>query len=145
MAKVNGKDALLQIDYAHVLYPVGCARSITFDIQNDFIETSVTGSGRFRTYIPAAGSFSGTLEGLVFLETPFDATMTMDALYAFLIGGDLLNVTYYEEDVTHTNWLKKEITVYIESITETASFDNMATFSVNFKGTGSPTITSGNV
>lgn len=145
MAKVNGKDVVIQINYGGTYQPIGCGRSLTFDIQNEFIETSVTGTGRFRTYIPSAATFSGSIEGFVFLEVPFTTTLTMEYFYLQALTGSIFQVKYYEADTTNTTYLQKEFYCYVESITETASFDNMNTFTVNFKGTDVPTITSGNV
>lgn len=145
MSKVNGKDVLIQINDGGTFYPIACGRSITFDITNEFIETSITGSGRFRTYITSAAGFTGTIEGLVFLEIPFTTTLTMQYFYDQVLSGAQIQVRYYETDTSNTTYLLKEFDCFVESISETASFDNMNTFSVNFKGTGVPSITSDNV
>jgi hypothetical protein len=246
--------------------PFACARSVTFDISTDFIETSVTESGAFKTFIPSGKQYSGNIEGLVFLDKPqlneTKATTTLDltdiadsgifptsgelfaniivlgiaTLYATTTGtfanfsafinnlndgindagsgynftsvvsgnsliitaypgigsaingtqsqcnytispnppvsinstfsggingyypakismgflynkfmvGDPFQIQYYETD-DNNNYLYKVCIVYIESINETSSFDNIATFSVSFKGNGVPNISYGEI
>jgi len=146
VGKVNGKDVLITINNSlGDPTPVGCARSIVFDIQRDMIETSGPGNGNYRTYIPAAITFTGSLEGLVFLALADTTKINMGAMYSYIQNGTLLTLKYYEEDVEGLQYLQKECQVYINSINETASFDNMTTFTANFTGVGEPIITYGDV
>ena len=87
MGLVRGEDVILSIlkyqDYVGQVYvPIACARSVTFDISTDFIETSVTDSGAFKTFLPSGKQFSGSIDGLVFLDKPVvtetRATTTLD-------------------------------------------------------------------
>jgi len=269
MGLVRGEDVILTTTQnngvENVQVPFGCARSVTFNISTDFIETSVTESGSFKTFIPSGKQFSGNLEGLVFLDKPeineTRATTTLDLtdiadsgvfptsgnlyclirafegsswvnlfftstgtfanfaafltymnnginsgatgytstisgnaliitarsglgnsmngnacqcqwsisstpqtnidsyfsggvngyfpskislgwLYDKLLYSELIQLKYYETD-DDNHYLQKECNVYIESINETASFDNMVTFTAQFKGNGTPTITYG--
>ena len=146
MGLVYGQDVILSTDIGdHVDRPIGCARSCTFDISRDTIETSTTGSGQFRTYIGGPLSFSGTIEGLTFIDDELGSTFDLGRMYSAIQSNDLFYIKYYEKDVENTYYLQKECTVIIESISETASFDNVVTFTVNFKGTGTPTITYGTI
>jgi hypothetical protein len=270
MGLVRGEDVILSAYTAapggQAYYPFGCARSVTFDISTDFIETSVTGSGAFKTFIPSGKQFSGNIEGLVFLDKPAvaetRATTTLDLteiadsgvfpssgnlfanifvngfavlyttstgtfatfsdfinnlndginaggsgfaftsvisgnsliitaysglgasingtqsqcnytispnplvhinstfsggidgyypskihmgwLYDKIVFGERIQIKYYEVD-DDNHYLQKECFVYIESINETSSFDNMVTFTASFKGDGTPTITYGEI
>lgn len=139
MALVKGSDVLIQIDNGTEPVPIGCARSITFDIQRDFIDTSITGQGIWQTSVPAAGSFSATIEGLVFLAADDDDKIQMNFFYQSLINGVLVTCTFIDDDMSG-NQLEKFFTGYIESITEIGSFDNMVTFSATIKGQGAPSI-----
>lgn len=145
MSKVNGKDAILYKYNETTLewVPFGCARSITLDISREMVETSISGNGIFKTYVPGAGSVSGNIEGLVFIQDNETTLVTMKSLYDLIIDGTVFNIKYYESDVTNQNYLQKELSVLLESLNETASFDNMATFSANFRGIGAPVVTSG--
>ena len=68
MGKVRGEDVIVSINVDDVLTPIACGRSITFDIQTDLIDTSITGKGNERTYTPGALDWSGTIEGLVYID-----------------------------------------------------------------------------
>jgi hypothetical protein len=272
MGLVRGEDVILSIaeyqeNVGYVYLPIGCARSITFDISTDFIETSVTESGAFKTFIPSGKQYTGNIEGLVFLDKPkvnevnatatvaynpayapffpndgttavvtvddpddgsiiicsvisaftnyedlvdamvtdinanaynysavkqviaggfnivitarpglgstmvglcstvfnFDGTIfynntyfsggvdsyfpakyNMGLMYSKIVSGEILGLKYYETD-DDNHYLQKQCEVYIESINETASFDNIVTFTASFKGTGQPTITYGEI
>jgi hypothetical protein len=65
-------------------------------------------------------------------------------MYEKIINGEKIFLKYYETD-DDNHYLQKLCEVYIESINETASFDNMTTFSATFKGNGGPTITYGEI
>jgi predicted secreted protein len=271
MGLVRGEDVLLTVMQneggTDVYVPFGCARSVTFDISTDFIETSVTDSGNFKTFIPSGKQFSGNIEGLVFInrqataETNATATIAWNSIYPSyfpsldssavitvddpddgsiiicsvsgyfltyedfvdaividinanpynysaakivvsgqisiiitsrpglgstmtglsqtqynfdgtilynntyfsggvsayypdklgigwmyqkIIAGERILINYHETD-DDNNFLQKNCYVYIESINETASFDNMVTYSASFKGDGTPTINYGEI
>jgi predicted secreted protein len=140
MGLVQGKDVVLNMQYGADWLPVGCARSCSFQITNELIETSITGSGSFRTYIIGASTFSGSIEGLVFLG-PKDNYDRIDMGKIYELLGGPINMRFYEKDEENELFLQKECIIFMESLSETASFDNMPTFSINFKGSGAPTIT----
>lgn len=279
MGLVRGEDVILSIlesqeGVGDVYVPIGCARSVTFDISSDFIETSVTESGAFKTFIPSGKQYSGNIEGLVFLDKPktsetratqtygyatwmtdefpndgssgiitiddpdfgvielcnisgpfltyeafvdaivadfntntygyqaakvvsgisiltvftarpnlgstingltlifdynwdgfvpslppqsynpnpfsggidpyFPSKISSGFLYSKIISGEQFQIKYYESD-DDNHFLYKVCQVYIESINETASFDNMVTFSAQFKGNGAPNIFYGEI
>ena len=143
MAKVRGEDVLLLLTDDG--FTVACARSITFDISNDIIETSIKGSGRFRTNVTGAIQWSGTIEGLTLLVNGTTNDITVESLYGYLIAGTPLACRWYEQDITASHYLNKTGYIIIESINETSSFDNIVTFTANFKGTGAITITTGDI
>ena len=138
MAKVRGVDCILGLTDDN--FPVLCARSITFDIQRDSIETSVKGNGIFRSFVAGAASFTGSMEGFLVINYP--TTYTLLDVYSMLYEGVPIFLTYYEESIDG-HWFKKQCYALVESINQTSSFDNMATFTVNFKGTGAPVLTNG--
>lgn len=145
MGLVKGIDAVFKINEGGNDYIVACARSITFDIQRELIETSGAGTGVFKTYKPAAIGFSGTIEGLVNIVTS-GTVWGMNHLYDYLISGTMLNCTFYEVDgATPQSFLQKQCNMYLTGLTEVASFDNIATFTATFTGTGAITITSDEV
>jgi predicted secreted protein len=145
MGKVSGSDVVLFINVAAVDVPLACARSITFDIANELIETSITGNGSYRTYIPGALEWSGSIEGLVFIYKDVIDKVGLGQIYDFITTKQAITLTWYEQDIEGVTFLQKTGTGYIESVNETSSFDNMVTFTCNFRGTGSITITYGDV
>lgn len=147
MGLVNGKDVIVQIfdSEANEYKPIACGRGISFEIQRDMIETTVTNSGEFRTYVPGPGTVTATIDGLVFISGVVTSKYDLGRLYDHILDGIDVNIKYYETDVTNNNWLQKEIGGYIETISETASFDNVSTFSITIKVVGKPTITYGEV
>jgi len=150
MGLVLGKDAILSVrvdepgdsgDYK----VIGCARSVTLELQNEFIETSGISSGNYRTYMPSAITSSGTLEGLVLLgglDDPY--IFNLGNIYQNLLN-QKLNLRFEMYDEAQQYYFLKYLDVYIESISETSSFDNITTFSVNFKGTGPITVDYGEI
>jgi predicted secreted protein len=230
MGKVRGEDVILYIQDVtdKCNHMIGCARSVTFDIQQDLVETSITGNGRFRTYVPGAASWSGSVEGIVSIVNTNSITISgelsryyvpalpsavsgfiinipdlcmkiggtlivsgtdnadgtytvlnylnwagntatlittvelvpsfttvdpasityqelvygIDNMYDAIINGTSIIIEFYETD-NEGHFLKKQGAAYFESINEVASFDNMATFTANFKGNGLVDITYG--
>jgi hypothetical protein len=141
MAKVRGQDAVLYL--TDDLFPAICARSITFDMTNEIIETSITGSGRYRTFKPGAIEWAGTIEGFSVIGVPDN--IVIQNFYSFIEQGLPVRCRWYEVESTGEYYLQKEGYVIFESVNETSSFDNMVTFNASFKGTGPITITSDHV
>lgn len=86
MGKVKGEDVILYIQDISTYPnkcpdPIACGRSITFNIDQDMIETSITGNGRFRTYVPGAASVTANIEGLVNILHTEQITVTGTITY----------------------------------------------------------------
>lgn len=147
MGKVNGKDIILQIFDTGLndWVSIGCARSIQFEESRDLIETSITGAGYWRTFVPGARSFSGSIEGLVFIQKEVTNKFHMGAFYDLFNSNDFAQIKIYETDEDGAFFLDKSFLCYVESLSESGSFDNISTFSLTFKGTGNPVITYGEV
>ena len=143
MANVLGQDVILS--FTDDAFPFACARSINLSIENDMIETSNVGNGNFRTYIPGALKYSGTIEGLVVLYNGSISSYTIEQLQGLILTSQSFKMRWYEKDVTSQHYMVKDATIFLTNLTETASFDNAVTFSADFTGTGPITITYGNV
>ena len=148
--KVRGIDVVLTIKETGGVdfYPIACARSITFNINREFIETTSYGAGYFKSYVPSVMSMTANVEGLVLLGKSIDANWNMGKLYDLLIditGGNHFYLKFYEVDDTGVLFLQKECKAYLSAITETASFDNMTTFTADFIIDGPVTITYGEI
>jgi predicted secreted protein len=147
MGLVLGKDVILsvRVDDTGDFKPIGCARSVTLELQKEFIEISGPDSGVYRRYIPSAITSSGTMEGVVLLGgTSSPDVHNLGNIYQNLLD-QKLNMRFYMQDEGADYYLEKSLDVYIESISETTSFDNITTFSINFKGTGPITVDYGEI
>jgi predicted secreted protein len=147
MGLVLGKDVILSVSVDNALNfkPIGCARSVTLELQKEFIEISGPNSGVYRGYIPSAITCSGTMEGVVLLGSHNSPDIhNLGNIYQNLLD-QKLNMRFYMQDEGADYYFEKSLDVYIESISETSSFDNITTFSINFKGTGPITIDYGEI
>jgi hypothetical protein len=117
--------------------PYACARSCSFSVETDTIETSITGSGKYRTFIPRSNASTGSLEGLTQLEKVNNFSIA--DLIAMQIAHEILLMRW--EDISDNgDVFTKELEMFITNTTQTASFDNVATFSVSLQGTGPITL-----
>jgi predicted secreted protein len=129
-AKVMGTDVVLR--FTDDQFTILCGRSVTFDIQRESVEVSYTNTGQYRSYIAGPITYTATMEGLVNIS---GGDLDMRAPYSLLVTGAVVLCNYFEED-TDGNTFQKQFYGLIESISEAASFDNVATFTVTVKGTG---------
>jgi hypothetical protein len=58
-----------------------------------------------------------------------------------MLNGEKIMIRWFEQDVNGAHNFEKTTYAYIESINETSSFDNMAVFTINFKGSGPISLT----
>jgi hypothetical protein len=114
--------------------PYACARSCSFTIETDTIETSIKGSGKYRTFVPRSNASTGSLEGLTQLGAANN--LSIADLITLQLSHEILLMRW--EDVADNGQIfTKQLEMFITNTTQTASFDNVATFSVSLQGTGS--------
>lgn len=111
----------------------GCARSVNLNLTTEFIETSVSGTGTFATFLPTKNSFVGSLEGLTSLEIP--NMLSLPDLRTKQIAQELLSMEYELTDEAG-NTYSESADFYISSSSFDGSFDDMSHFSVELQGTG---------
>lgn len=136
MSLVKGDNVILYIyeDSEYKMY--ACARSCTLITTTEFIDVSVTGSGTWKSVRPTINSFTGTIEGLTSLEP--DSMVSLEDLRWKQYNQQLLTIKYERTDLDGNKYID-ECEAYISSITDTASFDNVSTFTVELQGTGAIT------
>lgn len=129
------------IDYVFYIFdgawkPYACARSGDFNLVTEFLETTVTGSGNWKTFKPTVHSFNQNIEGVIGLNV--SANLTLPELHALQIAKTKLLtrivLTSQDGDV-----YTREAYCYIENATDTGSFDGISTFRIAFRGTGAIT------
>lgn len=124
-------------DSIDVWVPYACARSCSFSLDTDTIETSITGSGKFKTFLPRSNSFNGSLDGVTQLLKA--AHLSIADLMALQLAHTIMLMRF--EDISDDgDVFTKEAMFFITNCTQTASFDNVATFSVALQGTGALTL-----
>jgi predicted secreted protein len=89
MGKVQGKDVILYIDdnSGKCDQPIACARSIDFTYDNDYIDVTISGYGKFRNYVPGMATISANVDGLVALKG-YSTKTVYGNLSSFHSGGD---------------------------------------------------------
>lgn len=130
--KVAGKNVviLIKVGLEYKLY--ACATSATLNVTTEVIETSVSGSGKFATFAPTKNSFTGTLEGVTTLEE--DSMLSLKDLRGKQLNQDVLTVLFQRSAGTSTYTDKGDF--IITGSSDTGSFDDMNTFSIEMQGTG---------
>lgn len=131
--KVRGINVVIFIDVEGTDTLYACARSATLNLTTDFIETSGSGSGTFATFLPTKNSFTGTLEGVVSLEEP--SMLTLADLKSRQINQQVLSMKFQRTD-DGGNLYTSQADFYIANSSDTGSFNDMDTFSIDLRGTG---------
>lgn len=129
---VKGSDCYVVL-YDGAWKPYACARSNDNTVNTDVLETSVTGSGNWRTFEATAHSFDINLDGLVALNE--SGSLTLPELRALQFAKQKIYTRKVYVSVSGSTYTE-ECYVIITSSTETDSFDGVATFKVGLKGTG---------
>lgn len=135
MSLVAGKDYVFYI-FDTTWKPYMCARSGNMSVETETIETTVTGSGNWRTFKPTVHSFTASLDGVISLNEA--SGLTLADLQALQFAKTKLLCRFTQTSQAGDVYTK-EAYFYITNSTDTGSFDGIATFSISLKGTGSIT------
>lgn len=133
---VQGNNVILLIDVSGTLTPLACARSATISINTDFIETSVSGSGVYASFLPTKNSWTISMEGVVSLAE--SGKLSIADLRALQLAQTLISVKYKRTDDAG-NTYSETGQAFISSSSDSGSFDGMDTFSLDMRGTGAIT------
>ena len=136
MSKVLGENMVFYLYDGGQWKAYMCARGGNMSIDTELIETTVTGSGNYRTFKPTVHSFGAAIDGIISLN---EATgLTLPDLQGLQLAKTkiLCRFTQTSQD---GDIYTKEAYFYIVNSTDTGSFDGIATFSIALKGTGSIT------
>lgn len=131
--KVQGKNVLVYIDDGGTDKLYACALSASLNLETEFIETSVSGTGTFATFLPTKNSFTGSLDGVTSLEE--SGMLSLADLRQRQIAQTPLSMRF---ELTNGNGdtYTEEATFYISSSSYDGSFDSMSHFSIELRGTG---------
>lgn len=130
---VQGKNVMVFIQEGSDWLPYLCARSATLNLSTEFIETSVSGSGTFATFLPTKNSFTGSLDGVVSMATP--DVFELMSLRQKQIAQELLLMRYQRTDDAGNIYFD-EASFYISGSSDSGSYDGMNLFSIELQGSG---------
>lgn len=133
MSVVRGENCLLESYHSGTWKPYACARSCSLSTVTELIETSVAGSGKFKHLLPTVNSFTGSIEGITHLDKP--NSITLYQLRQFQLGHVLQRLRFTRQSDSGDFYIDT-VDFYITNVTDTFSFDNVNTFTVDLQGTG---------
>jgi hypothetical protein len=128
------KDVVVEFYDSGQWIPYACARSATFTSVTELIETTVTGSGQYKNFLPTVNSFTGNIDGIVSLGVTNNETLY--TLRQYQLGHVLQRVRFVRSSVDGLSTYTDTVDFYITNVSDTSSFDNINTFTVELQGTG---------
>jgi len=136
MSLVAGEDFIFYIYTGGTWKEYVCARSGNMSINTDTIETTVTGSGNYKTFEPTVHSFTATIDGVISLNVA--GSLSLADLQALQLAKTKLLCRFVQTSRAADTYIKQAY-FYITNSTDTGSFDGIATFTLSLVGTGSIT------
>lgn len=133
MSLIKGENCVFYVFDDGQWKPLICARSGTFNTSADTIETSITGSGNWRTYEYTSLTWTANFEGLIYLDGVNELTASDLRAYQFSRTKILLRFTRTD---TSGNVYTDEGTAIITSVNDSGDYNSVQNFSVEMKGTG---------
>jgi hypothetical protein len=133
MSLVQGKNIIVYI-FDVTWKPYICATSCSLNISTEFIETSVSGTGLYATYLPTKNSFTGSIDGNVSLNDP--DSLTLADLRSKQISQEIFLMQFQrtsDDGYVYTS----QAMFFITGSSDTGSFNGINTFSITLQGTGS--------
>jgi len=133
MSLVAGENFVLWFLDGGVYKPYACARSGDIQVSTETLETTVTGSGNWKTFEGSVHAFTVGMEGVVSLNVSNHLSIaelqakqfTKEKIYCRYIATSSSNDIY-----------RMEFYAIITGSTITSSFDGVTTFGVSMQGTG---------
>lgn len=133
MSLVRGENVLVYIYSGGFWKLVVCGRSCTLNTNAESIETSITGTGVWRTYEYTANSWTGNIDGVV--QLLMVNTVALPDIRALQYSQTKILFRYQRTDDNGNVYLE-EGTALIKSVSDTGDYNNMNTFSVELLGSG---------
>lgn len=131
--KVTGDNVILYEYVSGDWVPYACAQNISVNFTTDFIETSVSGSGNWATFLPTKISWTASIDGIVSLEEA--GKLSIVDLRTKQFEQTQIQIKFERTD-DDGNIYANVGYAYISNSSDTGSFNGMDTFSVEFRGSG---------
>lgn len=132
IVNVYGKDVTIRIFQEGLWRLYACAQSCSLTVSTSTVETSTTGSGIWSTFKAQKHSWSGTIEGVVNLDT---GNLRLSDLRALQIAMTEIEIRYERVDASGNGYTDAGIGIIVNS-SDTGAMDDVATFSIEIQGTG---------
>ncbi|MCZ2397118.1 MAG: hypothetical protein LC100_11315 [Chitinophagales bacterium] len=129
MAKIKGKNVLVQILKNDVWTDFGCAISVSLDVTTEMIETSEKGAGKFATFLPSKISFTGSLSGYVDLTK-----LSLKEFREYQLAGTRLKMIWKRTEGADTYTESAEF--FVINTHDEASYIGFNSYTVDLQGTG---------
>lgn len=131
--RVRGKNVavFLFIDGVWKLY--ACGRNCTLNRVTDFIETSASGSGKFKTFEPTANSFTGEITGVQHINK---AGMVNLADFETLWMSQTKLLMRFQRTSDAGAVYTSEASFFISNLSDTGEHTDIAQYTVSLQGTG---------
>ena len=133
MSLIHGKDVIIEIYDGGVWKMFVCSRSGNIRTSTDTIETSVKGTGNWATFKATKDNWTMSAEGRISLSV--SGKLTLPEIRVLQIAHSPVRITYQRTDLSGNVYSDQGFALIID-VQDTGSFDNVATFSMEFKGTG---------
>ena len=133
MAKVFGDNAVLFFYDSGSWKLYACDRSITLDVTTEVIETSVSGSGNWATFLPTKNSWTGSMDGVVSLNEI--NKLSLPDLRQRQYAGTLL-LLRFQHTATDGTVYTEQGTAIITDSNDIGAYNSVNIFTIQLKGTG---------
>lgn len=133
MALIKGQNAIFYVYDDGQWKPIICARSGTFNTTAETIETSISGTGVWRTYEYTALTWTASFEGLIFLDGTNE--LTASDIRAFQFSREKILLRYQRTD-TAGNVYTDEGYGLITGVSDSGDYQSALSFTIEFRGTG---------
>lgn len=137
MSIVPGMNFVGHLLSGGIWLPYICARSGNFSMNTEMIETTGPGDGNYKTFLPTVHDFGVQLDGVLSLNEA--SSLSASDLLLLQMNKTRFLFRWTATSLAGDTFLKQAY-FYIQSYTDTGSFDGVATFSVSLKGTGLLTV-----
>lgn len=134
MSLVRGENVVFEFYDGGEWKPYACARACTLSTTTELIETTVTGAGKYKHFTPTVNSFTGNCDGIVSLGN--SGMLTLYNLRQMQLAHVLQRVRFTRTAENGVDVYTDSVDFYITNCTDTSSFDNVASFTVEMQGTG---------
>ena len=137
MGLVRGENCIFYIYDDGQWKPIICARSGSFTTSAETIETSITGTGSWRTYEYTSLTWSATFDGLIFLDGTNQLTVSDIRALQYARTKILLRFTRTD---TANNVYTEEGYAIITGVSDSGDYQSAQQFTLDMRGTGPLTI-----